>query len=111
METFIQSDAIIHDCASFLCEYLFTEKPACYLLKNKESIEKNFNDLGKESLNHYYQAFNEKDILHFIENVVLKKQDTKKEQRLKYAQENLKINYPNVADFILKDIKKSLHFN
>ena len=28
---FKHSDAMIHDCGSFRCEYLYTSKPACYL--------------------------------------------------------------------------------
>lgn len=107
-ETFVQSDGIIHDCASFLCEYLFTDHPACYMLKNKESIPEQFDVLGQKTLEHYYQAFTKEDILYFLDHVILQKEDSKKEARLQFAKEHLKINYPHASDFILKNLKESL---
>ncbi|MBO6038197.1 MAG: hypothetical protein J6P29_06590, partial [Acetobacter sp.] len=108
LETFVNSDAIIHDCASFMMEYLYTGHPAMYLLKNKEVIEEIFASIGQKCLEHYYQAFNEQDIINFIEEVVLKDNDPLKEERIKFAKEEIMINYPHVADFILQHIKDEL---
>ena len=107
-ETFVNSDGIIHDCSSFLVEYLFTGHPACYMLRDKKEIESIFVDLGKNCLKHYYQAFNEQQILDFIDNVVIGENDPLKKQREQYVNDHLKINYPHVADFILHNLKESL---
>ncbi|MBR2123611.1 MAG: hypothetical protein IJ934_00300 [Acetobacter sp.] len=107
-ETFVNSDAIIHDCASFIMEYLYTGHPPLYLLRNKESIKEVFAPIGQKCLEHYYQAFNEQDIINFIEEVVLKGNDPLKEQRIKFAQEEIMVNYPHVSDFILQHIKDEL---
>lgn len=107
-DSFVNSDGIIHDCASFLCEYLYTDHPCCYMLRNKEQIQKLFLPLGQEALKHYYQAFCEDEIINFIEEIILKENDPKKQERLKFANEKIKINFPNVADKIIQDLKDSL---
>lgn len=107
-ETFVNSDGILHDCGSFVAEYLYTDNPCCFMLKDSATNENNFALLGKECLKHYYQAFDESDIIDFIENVVIKGNDTKKAQRITFAKEVLRVNFPNVADKILDNIKSEL---
>lgn len=107
-ETFINSDAIIHDSASFLAEYLFTEKPECYILKNKKSIKKWFMPIGQKCLKHCYKAYSQSDIINFIDNVVLKGKDPLKQKRIKFVNSKLKINYPNSSDTILNYIKQKI---
>ena len=107
-QTFINSDGIIHDCGSFLPEYIFSSNPCCYMLKNKESINKYFNELGKECLNQYYQAYTEDDIINYIENVVLAGNDIKKNQRIFFLNEILKVNYPHVAETIVNYLKDKI---
>lgn len=107
-ETFINSDAIIHDSASFLAEYLFTEKPECYILKNKKSIKKWFMPIGQKCLKHCYKAYSQSDIINFIDNVVLKGKDPLKQKRIKFVNSELKINYPNSSDTILNYIKQKI---
>lgn len=108
LNLFANSDGIIHDCGSFLAEYLFTEKPACYLLKDKKSIDTWFIDIGKKCIEHCYQAFSEKDIIDFIENVILKGHDQLKNSRVSFVESELKVNYPNVSKEILTIIKNEL---
>lgn len=108
-DIFANSDGIIHDCGSFLAEYLFTEKPACYMLKNQKSIKKWFLPIGQECLKHCYQAFSKKDILFFIDQVVLKDKDPIKDERIKFVNSKLKINYPNVSRVIINYIKKQIN--
>lgn len=107
-DIFANSDGIIHDCGSFLAEYFFTEKPACYLLKNKKTIAKWFLPIGKKCLNFCYQAYQEKDIISFIEDIIIKDKDTKKEDRQKFVNSTLKVNYPNSSRYILNYIKKQI---
>ena len=107
-ETFVNSDGMIHDCGSFTGEYLYTDNPCCYMLKDSATNESNFAILGQECLKHYYHALNESDIIDFIENVIIKGDDPKKTERLKFAKEILRVNFPNVADKILDNIKSEL---
>lgn len=107
LETFANSDAMIHDCGSFTAEYLFTSKPCCYMLKNVDDIKRKFLPIGQKCLDNYYKAFNKNDILNFIENVVIKNIDPIKSQRDKFSQE-LRLNYPNVGKSIVEHIKHEI---
>lgn len=101
-ELFANSDGMIHDCSSFVVEYLYTKKPCCYAAKkNYKTI---FSSLGKSCLENYYIAFNQNEIDSFIENVIIKGNDPLKKKRAKYATENLAINYPKVSEKILEEI-------
>ena len=108
LESFVNSDALIHDCGSFMAEYLFTENPACYIIKDKQKTKENFNAFGLQCLEQHYQAFSEEDIINFIENTVLKNNDPMKKERQNFAENVLKINYPNVTTFILNDLRKAI---
>ena len=107
-ETFMNSDGIIHDCSSFLAEYLFTGNPACYLLRDATSKEKYFMNNGRRIINNCYEAYSEKDILSYIDNVIIAEKDYMKEKRIEFVKNELMINYPNVSDFVLKYIKEKI---
>lgn len=107
-DTFANSDAIIHDCGSFLAEYLFTGKPACYLLKDQESTSKWFSKAGLVCLEHNYKAYNENQITDFINEVVIDGHDTMKKERLRFVDSQLKINYPQSSKMILNYIKRTI---
>ncbi len=102
---FNKSDALIDDCGSFLAEYFYTNKPQCYLLKEDLSNNQEFSDFGKELFNYIYTAYNQKDIIYFIDEVVLKDNDYLFNKRKEYANKNIIINYPNVSSFIYNYIK------
>lgn len=105
---FANSDGMIHDCGSFLAEYLFTEKPACYLLKDRQAIKKWFIKIGEECIEHCYQAYSEKNIIDFIDNVIISEKDDLKESRLNFVNSNLKVNYPIVAKKIIETLRQNL---
>ncbi|MCK5867522.1 MAG: hypothetical protein KAG14_03915, partial [Mycoplasmataceae bacterium] len=107
-DLFINSHGIIHDCGSFLPEYLYTDNPPCYLLENKESIETYFNDIGIECLKNYYHAYNELDILKYIDEVVVKNNDRMKDSRLNFANKKIKIKHPTSSKTIIKIIERSV---
>ena len=71
------------------------------MLKSKEDIDNKFVELGKKCLKRCYIAYNENDILEFIDNVIIKNQDPLEESRRNFAQEDLMLNYPNVSKNIL----------
>lgn len=108
LELFANSDGMIHDCSSFLIEYLFTGKPCCYALKNKKMKRAVFSKLGRKCLGHYYVAYSSDDINNFIKNVVIKNNDPIKNKRHIFAKNNLMVNYPNVSDFVLNNLLQSI---
>ena len=107
-ESFRKSDAIIHDCCSFLSEYFYTGKPSCYMLASEAAKKAQFNDCGLEVIDHTYQAYSENDIKRFIEEVVIGGRDSMKEERQRFARENIMVNYPHASEFIVESIAKML---
>ena len=107
-DTFMNSDALIHDCSSFIGEYLFTEKPCCYMLKSEKQIEDVFLPMGKMCIDNYYKAFSREDILKFIDDVVIGEVDPLKDKREKFSREVLKFNYPHSAEFVVDYLKRQL---
>ena len=105
---FAISDGIIQDCASFLTEYFWTKKPQCYLLKTPEDIDKKFIPFGKACLEHCYLGYNEKDILNFIDNVIIKGKDPKKSEREKFSENEVMLNYPHASEKINNYLKECL---
>ncbi len=108
LETFVNSDALIHDCGSFSAEYLFVNKPCCYLLKSKEMLEQNSNDFHKQCIDLHYSAYNEQDIIDFIERRVILNDDDKSAARQKFVCEELTLEYPNVTTKIYEYIKQKI---
>jgi hypothetical protein len=107
-DTFVNSDGLIHDCGSFLAEYFYTDKPQGYMLRGDKSLEDNFMPEGVEMLDFTYKILSEKDVLKFIDEVILKGSDTLKESRVKFAKEKIRINYPNASMEIVNYIKNQL---
>ncbi len=79
VDLFNSSDAMIHDCHSFIVEYLYTQKPVLYLANYDR--ESQCNDVGKKALSCHYQGISKDDIIRFIEDVVLAGKDDMKEKR------------------------------
>ena len=106
-ELFCTSDAIIHDCGSFTIEYLYTRKPAMYLIDNPEDREAD--SLGHEALDCYYHGTSKDEIESFIKNVVISGNDELRDKRNIFYEKYLKSNdNTTVADNIIKIIKEFL---
>lgn len=103
MGLFKYSDAMIHDCGSFIIEYLYTLKPVMYLANN-DVLDEHTNNQTRKSLELHYIGRNRKDIETFIQNVIAGK-DVMREERLKFYNSNLipntKSSSENVIDAIL----------
>ncbi len=106
-EIFVNSNGIIHDCISFLAEYLFTGHPICYLMKNDQT-DRIFTSLGKKCLNCCYLAFNEHDIYNFIEEVIIADKDLLQNKRKKCFDETFKLDYPHTSEKIVNILKKEI---
>ena len=48
MRTYVNSDAIIHECGSFTAENLYSDKPSCYMLIDNDEVVKTFFACGAE---------------------------------------------------------------
>ncbi|MBF7045962.1 CDP-glycerol glycerophosphotransferase family protein [Campylobacter volucris] len=107
-DVFVNSDGLIHDCGSFMVEYLYTNHPVCYLLKDKEKNQNNFNDFALNCIDVHYKAYNENDIINFIEEVILNSKDPLKEKREIFFNQNIKYDYPNTAKKIISELKKEI---
>ena len=103
LEIFVNSDGIIQDSGSFLVEYFYTGKPCCYMLKTKKDIKNKFNTLGIKCLEHVYIAFEKQNILDFIDNVIINKNDKLQEKRNNIMKE-IMVGYPEVNKKIIEII-------
>lgn len=106
IELFQQSDAMILDSISFITEYLFVDKPALFLFKNKRSL-KLFNNYGSEALNCLEWSFNQKSIEGFILRVI-SEEDNRKEERNRFLNTNFSFRNETFSEFVINDIKDQL---
>lgn len=105
-DLFLTSDALIHDCGSFTIEYLYLNKPVMRLM-NKYDPTTMFGDFGMACINQHYLAYSRDDIQLFIENVIVGK-DEKKKERTQFIKENLQQNGDLPSKLILADIINSI---
>jgi len=103
IDLFYTSDAMIHDCGSFIIEYLFMNKPVIRTLNNN-SIDSMFNPFALNCL--YYFAYNEQDIELFVNNVI-NGVDPLKEQRTKFVN-NVLMPKGSPSQNIIDDILDSI---
>ncbi len=101
-----ESDALIHDCGSFVAEYLHTSKPSCFMM-NDYGVYRNFNSIGKICLDAHYQAMSVEQVYKFIDNVVLDGSDEMLVDRDKMVKKYLLINQQRASELIIDDIVSS----
>ena len=77
-DLFMQSDAMIHDCGSFIQEYLFADKP-CMYLKDPENKQE-YSAMAADCLNAYQIGVTREEIEAFLQ-MVLRGEDPKAEVR------------------------------
>lgn len=73
---FVQSDAMIHDSASFIAEYIFANKPVLYLMN--QNTRKNLNSFGNACLDVSSEAWDMQDIRKFIKSLVFDRDEKRK---------------------------------
>lgn len=105
VELFRSSDAMVHDCSSFMGEYLFFDKPVAFD-GNRESVSSHLNVFGRSCLACHYQVDSLQEIERFLESVVLGGQDTMAPARRQFRSELA--DSGNVAERIYSDFKSSL---
>lgn len=106
-DLFFTSDAMIHDCGSFIIEYLYTKKPVMFL--SNYDRESQSNVVGRKAYQCHYKGHSEEDIEHFVRSVVLNSQDELVGQRRLFFDTVLSpLNGKTSAENILETIKTEL---
>lgn len=82
IDLFKTSDALIHDCGTFTGEYLYTRKPSMFVSRHINTEWTELNELGRAALSSHYIGKDESDVESFILNVVIKGEDSMRQQRL-----------------------------
>lgn len=108
IDLFLESDGMIHDCGSFILEYLFTKKPVIYQHRNNHVITQ-WNDLATYALNKViYKSYTFDDIVDFIDNVILSGNDYLLSERLNFITKILPPNNTLASENIFNYIEKEL---
>jgi len=106
LDLFADSDALIHDCGSFMIEYLALNKPVLYL-QNEADVNYRFNEYGIQALNCHYKALNETDVRNFICNLIDEKDDLR-DERVTFGKKWFMFDGETVATRIINDLLTSL---
>ncbi|MBO6025179.1 MAG: CDP-glycerol glycerophosphotransferase family protein [Bacteroidales bacterium] len=107
IDLFKSSDAMIHDCGSFIIEYLYVNKPVMFLDTYDRRAQSN--EVAKKAYGCHYVGKKEDDIKEFIEKVVIGGVDSYEGKRNSFYDEYLlPPNGRSVAGNIIQDIKDAL---
>lgn len=112
IDLFMTSDAMVHDSASFTVEYHYSQRPSMFVSKNTMPLLDGMNDFGKKAFAQHYIGKDETDIRHFIDDVVIRGNDTMKTQREQFFRDYLlPPNGKSVAQNVVDDIVDSLNLH
>lgn len=107
VDLFLSSDAMIHDCGSFIIEYLYALKPVLRM-ENGIDPSSEFNPFAEECLSLHYHAFNAEEIESFIKNVIAGIDSLKEKRQLFYDRKLLPPNKTIPSQNIINDLIKEL---
>lgn len=109
IDLFRGSDAMIHDCNSFIAEYLYTGKPVLFLSTNTAKIRSTFGQFGKDAIDAHYTGDKPEDIRSFLDKVVLGNNDPMAPARESFFKKYLRTSGgKGFAARIVEDIKDSI---
>lgn len=99
IKLFQESYAMITDCGSFLTEYFVSENPVIHLISDKLTPNRSIQKIDET----YYTAYNIQDLNKLLEEIIINRNDYKKDERIELLKSlNLKNN--NSARCIINDI-------
>ncbi len=101
VELFAQSDAMIHDCGSFIQEYLLMNKPCMYI--EKPGAKHLFNSTTLQALECYQKGSCIEEIDHFVQGV-LNGQDPLADKRESFLNSYLRPNGGFASKNIISDL-------
>ena len=87
-DLFLTSDAMIHDCASFTAEYLYTRKPTMFIVKDEHTAD-HWNSFGIKCFDLHYHAHQPSDVEAYIKDVVIGGNDPKANERAEFYRDYL----------------------
>ena len=109
-DLFVQSDALILDSVSFTAEYLYLNKPYCFLIKDNFDYNSSLNEIGKKIFKILNKSNNINSIKKFINDNVIKINQSQLNQQKQILNELNILNKNNqlaseiIYDFISKSI-------
>lgn len=105
LDLFSRSRAMITDCGSFLSEYPCTGMPLIHLCSSNRKIETL--EPSRKLFATFYQAHNEEEMWRWFDEVLVKRNDPKKDERLAAVREaGLKDQYAarNILAYLRKEL-------
>lgn len=89
-ELFKTSDAMIHDCGSFMAEYHYIQKPVFFITNDPDKFKKaqNLSEIGCRAIDACYVG-DTNQIPEFIDKVVISNEDPMRQTRKKFLEEVL----------------------
>lgn len=90
IDLFLTSDAMILDCLSFMCEYMFTGNPQLFTLRNPDVVPR-FNQFGDAVYRQLYHGSGLEAVIRFIDDVVIAGNDRMKAERMEFFQKNVDV--------------------
>lgn len=108
IDLFAQSDAMIHDSSSFICEYIYTNKPVAYTYR-KAWEAPSYNEIGMEALKVHYGIYEESEIKGFFDDVVLAGNDTLEPMRKTFAKHFLNDGTGSFSENVVNEIRKRIN--
>jgi hypothetical protein len=106
-EAFRNSDALIHDCGSFLAEYFYTGCPQCYLLESEATLEEQFLPFARTLAEHVRKAYTDEEVVSFIRDVAAGR-DPDRESRAAFAAKEVCVNHPDATSAVLAVLDAAL---
>lgn len=84
-DIFMASDGLIHNCGSFIAEYLLLQKPTAFMMSDRNQVKASLNSFGLECLDRHYILETMKEDENFVTQVIIDQKDTLKGKRTNYV--------------------------
>lgn len=109
VDLFMTSDAMVHDCSSFCCEYLLTGKPVFFMTRNEKYQASQLNEMAYAAFYSQYLGKTVEDLQAFLKEQVIEGLDPLKEKREMVVKKYLlppngKTAAENIIDVILGNV-------
>jgi O-antigen/teichoic acid export membrane protein len=104
---FIGSDAMIHDSISFISEYMYTNRPILFTIRDK-NVKFSLNDYGGIIFKKMYISSSFEETVAFIDNIVIKQQDYLQHERERFFKEYLCPSNKSASENILNCISREI---
>ena len=107
---FVESDALILDSVSFTAEYLYLNKPYCFLIKDNFDYNSSLNEIGQKIFKILIKSNNINSIEKFINDNVIKVNQSQLNNQKQILNELNKLNTNNklASEYIYEFIDRSI---